>query len=322
MPMNFWEAQREARKKTFWYLILFALLTIAIAILLEWAMRHFAGNQYQPPYPLLGALFVLITFGVAGFQYLMFRSYGGSYVAESVGAHLVSPQTKQPSERQLLNIVEEIAIASSLPIPPVYIIPAQEINAFAAGLSPETAVVAVTYGSLQKLSRDEIQGVIAHEFGHIRNGDMRISMRLAAMIMGFFFILYFAFRLLQIAGISGGRRSDDGDKRGGNPIALAALLLMAAGVITWFAGSILKAAISRQREYLADASSVQFTRNPTGLANALRKIEASSKQDMPREGMAFSHMYFNDRSFFSTLFATHPPVEKRIAAIEGKISDN
>lgn len=132
------------------------------------------------------------------------------------------------------------------------------------------------------------------------------------MVMGFFIIFYIGLRLFQGASFT------RGDKKGGNPLALAALILVAAGTITWFFGSLLKAMVSRQREYLADASAVQFTRSSEGIANALRKIEHSTERGMPKAGMPYSHLYFNDQSLWGALFATHPPLEKRIAAIEGK----
>lgn len=316
MVMNFWEAQRRARSKTTIYLVVFILLTVSVAILLEIAMRTFADQQYQFEFPVAGLLFLGITFGVAAFQYLMFQSQGGKVVAQSVGGRRVLPDTSDPQERRLLNIVEELAISASLPVPPVYILPANQINAFAAGLSPQNAVVAITQGALVKLNRDEIQGVIAHELGHIYNGDMKISMRLAAMVMGFFFVLYIAFRMLHSTGFIS-RRSRQNGNQGANPVLLLAILLICAGAISWFAGSILKATISREREYLADACSVQFTRNTSGIANALRKIGKDQVNDMPAEGMAFSHMYFKEPSGLSALFASHPPLGKRIEAIEG-----
>lgn len=314
MVMDFWDAQRRARRWTAFYLAIFVLLTIAVAIGAEYAMRVLAQESYNPPLPYVGAIFLIVTFSVAVFQYTMFRTQGGSYVAQAVGAVEIDPRRASPKEAQLLNIVEETALASALPVPPVYLIPANEINAFAAGLSPNDAIVAVTYGSMTKLTRDELQGVLAHEFGHIKNADMLISMRVAAMVMGFFFLLYLAMRVLQFSNL----RSSRDDRRGMNPLALAALILLVAGAFTWFAGSVLKSMISRQREYLADASSVQYTRNPNGLIGALRKIEDEQNHDMPKGGIAYSHMYFEDRSLFSFLFATHPPIEKRIAAIEGR----
>jgi heat shock protein HtpX len=321
MAMQFWEAQREAKSKTTLYLFVFFMLTLIVSILAEVAMREFAGNQYEdPPIPYVGLSFLGITFCVAGFNYMNYVQFGGSYVAESMGAELVDPNSYDPKERQLLNIVEEIAIATSLPVPPVYLINAEEINAFAAGTTPDNCAIAVTRGCLYHLKRDELQGVLAHEFGHIYNRDMTIGMRVAAMIMGFFIVSYIGLRLLQGSMWSGGdSRRDEDDRKGGNPIILVALIFLIAGSITWFFGSILQAMVSRQREYLADASSVQYTRNPEGLANALRKISQLNLSDMPRSGQAFAHLYFNEHpSFWSRLFATHPPVEERIAAIEGR----
>ncbi len=311
MAMDFWQIEKKTKRKTLIFLSLFVLLTLIAAGCLEIGLRAFERDEYSPPVPYFGASFVLLTLGVAWFQYWMYARFGGKYVPESMDGRLVLLDTDDPKEKQLLNIVSEIAIASTLPVPPVYILHAEEINAFAAGLNPQDAVIAITEGALKKLNRDEIQGVIAHEFGHISNGDMKLGLRLAAMIMGFYFILYLALRMLQISG-----RSRD-DKKG-NPVAIIALFLILAGVFTWFFGSILKACVSRQREYLADASSVQFTRNPQGILGALRKIMNENINDMPKHGAAYSHLYFDDHASFSArLFATHPPLQKRIEQIEG-----
>lgn len=315
MVMDFWEAQRRARRKTIQCLIAFFFLTSIMAVLSELAMRNLAGESYDTSFPLIGFLFVVMTVGVAGYQYLMYKSYGGKYAAESVGAYLISPNTNNPLERQTLNILHEMAIAAAIPVPPLYIIPANEINAFAAGLTPEDTVVAVTEGAMRKLNRDELQGVIGHELGHVRNADMKISLRLAAMVMGFFFVIYAGMWMLRVSSM---QRRDGNRKNGGNPLILAAMILMVAGAFTWFFGGILKAMVSRQREYLADASSVQYTRNASGIANALRKIANDQINDMPKEGMALSHLYLNDQSFWSRLFATHPPLEERIAVLEGR----
>jgi len=318
MAMNFWEAQRRARSKTSLYVTLFIILTFVVSGAAEIAMRHFAGEEYDPPLPMLAIAFCTITFLTAAFQYWQFKLYGGSYVAESMGAELIDRGSKNPADRRLLNIVEEVALAAALPIPPVYVLDTPQINAFAAGLSQDDAAICVTTGCLQLLNRDQLQGVIAHEFGHIYNKDMKISMRLAAMVMGFFFVLYLAFRILQFSGAGSSRNRDENGK-GGNPVALAGIILIVAGAFTWLFGSILKAAVSREREYLADACAVQFTRNPDGIAGALRKIANEEITDsMPKEGMAFSHLYLDDRGGLSDIFATHPPLKKRIMAIEGR----
>ena len=314
--MNFWEAQRKARGRTWLYLSVFVLLTFAIAILIEYVVRLLAYEGYTPPLPFLGLIFLAITFLVAGFYYLSYKGSGGKFVAESLGGKQVSATTADYQERQLLNIVQEMSVASGQPMPPVYIIESKEINAFAAGMRPDNAAITVTRGALKLLNRDELQGVIGHEFGHIYNADMKISMRLAAMIMGFVIVLYLGIRLLQGSLLFGGRNRRNG---GGDSLAIAAVILVLAGAITWFAGAILRSMVSRQREYLADACAVQFTRNPSGIANALRKIAQNQHiKDMPASGMAYSHLYFDNHSFWSSLFATHPPLEKRIAALEGR----
>jgi heat shock protein HtpX len=313
--LNFWEAQRKAKGRTSLYLFVFFVLTIGIAILIEYVVRTLAADGYTPPMPYLGVLFLGITFLVAAFYYLNYSSSGGSFVAESLGAKRVIPQDATYEEMQLLNIVEEMSVASGMPMPPVYVLDSKEINAFAAGMRPNNAAITVTRGALSLLNRDELQGVVAHEFGHIYNADMKISMRLAAMVMGFMIVLYIGFRLLQGSLLFGrGRRNG-----GSNPVALVAIVLLVAGALTWFAGAILRSMVSRQREYLADACAVQFTRNPQGIANALRKIgKYQHLNDMPVSGMAYSHLYFDNHSFWGSIFATHPPLSKRIAAIEGR----
>lgn len=315
--MDFWKHQKEAKSKTALYLAVFLILAVVVAGLAEWAMRSLSWEyQESAPFPYIGLSFLGFTLLVAGFNYLRYTQAGGRYVAESAGGILIDPHTARAEERQLLNLVEEMAIATSLPVPPVYRLPVKEINAFAAGTCPENAAVAVTSGCLEKLNRDELQAVLAHEFGHIYNRDMVIGMRVAAMITGFFVMSYLGLRLLQFSSYSSNRREDRQSQ--GNPVALVALIFLVGGAVTWFFGSILQAMVSRQREFLADACSVQYTRNPAGLAGALRKIGATSVSDMPKQAQPFAHLYFNQHaSFWARLFATHPPLEERIAVIEG-----
>lgn len=311
MAFDFWQAQKRARSRTTLYVAIFIVFTLVTAFFSELVMRAWTGDDYSD-YPLVGLAFLSLTFLVALFQYVMYKSYGGKYVAESVGARRVNPNTSDPKEVQLLNVVKEMAVASSLPVPPVYLLDnSREINAFAAGLTSADSAVCVTRGTLMLLNREELQGVIGHEFGHIYNGDMKISMRLAAMVMGFFFLLYIAMRLLQFT-----PRSRDDNKA--NPLIVAAIILAIASALSYFLGSVLKAAVSRQREYLADACAVQFTRNTSGIAGALKKIAREQFNDMPRAGMAYSHMYLENRVGLTSLFATHPPLEKRIEAIEDR----
>jgi heat shock protein HtpX len=320
MAFNFWEAQRRARSKTTLYVVIFLALTALVAWGIEVFVQAFSvpcepGDPYcstdESHIPLYGPLFALITIGMATFQYLTYASQGGSSVAESMGCKLVNPGTTNFKEQQLLNIVQEMAIASGKPVPKVYLIPANEINAFAAGLTPDKAAVAVSVGALNQLSREELQGVVAHEFGHIYNGDMKISLRLAAMVMAYSFILYLGLRVLQYSSY---RRGND---RNGNGQLIVAVAFTIGGALMWFFGSVLKACVSREREYLADACAVQFTRSPDGIAGALRKIAKPQTRDMPATGSSYSHMYIEDTTAFSSIFATHPPIEDRIAAIEG-----
>ena len=319
MASNFWEAQRKARSRTSLYILLFIVLTAGIAVGAEVLLRMFAYEDYNPQFPYLGLFIVCITCFVAGYNYLMYKQYGGSYVAESVGGRLVTKNTQSFKETQLLNIVEEMAIAASVAVPKVYILPANQINAFAAGLDQSQAAVAVSQGCLDRLNRDELQGVVGHEIGHIYNRDMRITMILAAMIAGFFVILYLGLRMLQFAPQSRyEERSSNGQKKGGSPVIVIAFTLLIAGAVSWLAGKIIASSISRQREYLADACAVQFTRNPDGIVGALKKIHQDSVNDMPHDAMAFSQMFLNDTSVLSSLFATHPPLEKRISAILGR----
>ncbi len=312
--MDFWAAQRHRKLVTVIYLILFIALTVALALGSEVTFRDFAGPDYNSDLPYIAILFAGITFIVAGFNWLMFRSQGGSYVAESVGGKQVLPYTQDMHERQLINIVNEIAIAAHVQVPKIYILNADEINAFAAGMTQGDAAIAVTRGAMRKLTRDQLQGVIAHEFGHIANADMRLGLNIAAMVAGFYFLFILGMRFFQIVGY---QRDENG--RQGNPLILAAFILVIAGLVAWFVGTLFRLAISRQRELLADASSVQYTRNPEGLIGALKAIEKDmTPPDMPIQGSKFAHMYFNHEGFLSGLFATHPPISTRIALLEGK----
>jgi len=307
--MNFWDAQAYSKRMTFIYVLLFAFLTLATAVGSEYGFRLLLDDDYAGQIPWVAIGFLSLSLGVAGYHYAMFRQQGGAFVARAAGA---LPVPRDPSDlklRQLRNIVEETAVASSLPIPEIFVLDNTSINAFAAGLSNDKAAVTVTTGTLNLLNRDELQGVIAHEMGHIANQDMKIATRLGVLVAGFFVIIVLALRVLQF--VPRGR-----DNRA-NASVLAAFILMIAGFIAWFGGSLLQAFVSRQREYLADASSVQYTRNPEGLIRALQKIEKESlqSQPMPKQTMAYSHLYFSSGSLLGNLWATHPPLDERIARI-------
>ncbi len=337
--MDFFSAQDQARKKTFWLVILFALAVVALIVVTNLFLMlalHLTGTGTTSMQLAEGGAgflqtlswerFALVGAGVTGVILLssMFRTWslgkGGKSVAEMLGGTLVSSDSQDPKERRLLNIVEEIAIASGVPVPLVYVMEEESgINAFAAGLTTGDAVVAVTRGTMDQLNRAELQGVIAHEFSHILNGDMRLNMRLIGVLFGILIIGLIGRFLMRITMHSGGGRS-----RNSGGVVLA---LMATGaglsVLGWVGtifGNMIKASVSRQREYLADASAVQFTRNPDGIANALKKIGASSAGSIMQhpDAAEFSHAYFGDgiQHFMGSVFATHPPLEKRILKIQ------
>lgn len=305
MAMDFWQEQAQASRKTKRLVAVFFGLLVLVVAGTE-AIFWESGNHF------VGVLMVGIILLTAWWNLHQVSSLGGAYVAESVGAERVDPDTATGQARQLVNIIDEMAIASSVPRPAIYIIPAACINAFAAGPDPSKAAIAVTQGCLDKLTRDELQGVVAHEFGHIHNHDMKLSMQLSAMLMGFYVLLFIGWRIFYYASFLKG-----GDKKENAKMAVMGLglLFLIAGFVLWIGGLFLRAAVSRQREYLADACGAQFTRHPDGLASALRKIQADSVSDMPKEGGAYAHMYLN---FDGSFLATHPPIEKRIAALEGR----
>ncbi len=262
----------------------------------------------------------LLIFGGSLYK-TMSLSGGGAAVAEMLGGRLIPQATTDLQQRQLLNVVEEMAIAAGMPVPKVYLLEDTAINAFAAGRTPANAVIGVTRGTLGRLSREELQGVIAHEFSHIANGDMRLNIRLIGVLHGILLIGmigYFLFRSLHFSG--GSRRNN----KGGNGIlALAAVAvgLMVIGYTGSFFGQWIKAIVSRQREFLADSSAVQFTRNKSGIAGALKKIGGSAAVGSYLASPLapeYSHAYFADgiSGFWQSLFSTHPPLEKRIRAID------
>ena len=325
--MNFFEAQRAARAQSKRLLLLFALAVLAIVLAINAIVVLALGLNAPTPAVEQGAIGLarghagllagvsLITLGVIGLACLIKIStlrQGGAAVARMLGGTPVPQDTTDFSLRRLRNVVEEIAIASGTPVPAIYVLEEEgAINAFAAGYAPADAAVAVTRGALDRLNRNELQGVIAHEFSHILNGDMRLNIRLIGLLFGILVLGIGARKILEHS--RGGR-----DSRGAGAILLVALGVMIVGYIGVFFGRLIKAGVSRQREYLADASAVQFTRQTDGLAGALKKIagvgEGSRLQNAEAEEV--SHMLFGDGVGYSALFATHPPLLKRILALD------
>ena len=335
--MNFFEHQDRARRKTGMLVWLFVFAVIGLIagtyVLImslylggleqasqqrEMLINQFGPDTFWRPDILVGvALAVFLVVGGGSLYKTAQLSGGGEPLALSLGGRRLLNDSSDPVERKVLNVVEEMALASGLPVPPVFMMDREQgINAFAAGYQPEDAVIGVTRGCVENLSRDELQGVIAHEFSHILNGDMRLNIRLIGIVHGILLVGLIGYYTLRIAAASGGRRSSN-DKGGGGLAFLGlGLGLMAIGFVGTLIGNLIKAAVSRQREFLADASAVQFTRDPNGIAGALKKIgglNTGSKVTAAKATEA-SHMFF--ATGVAELFATHPPLEKRIARID------
>src|SRR5215469_15641997 len=332
--MDFFEQQAKAHRKTKWLVFYFALAVAGmIAAIYIAAIFIFSGveaehyhryyNQAAPqfsawnPQVFFGVcIAVLAVVGIGSTYKTMSLSAGGSAVSELMGGRLVNTNTTDLNERKLLNVVEEMSIASGVPMPQVYVMDDEDgINAFAAGHKPSDATVTVTRGCMRILTRDQLQGVIGHEFSHILNGDMRINLRLMGIIFGILCLAIIG-RILLYSGRGGG------DRRGGqNVLPLFGIALLIIGYIGVFFGRLIQAAVSRQREFLADASSVQFTRNPEGIAGALKKIGGLREGSRVRAAQAgeVSHMFISDAFMgqrFTDLMATHPPLKERIRRLD------
>jgi Zn-dependent protease with chaperone function len=330
--MNFFESQDRARKNTFQLVFLFALAVVTLIIMtnllvmvvfgfISSQQMHSGGALLQKmdwqKFALVSAAVVTVVIGGSLYK-IMALSAGGRTVADGLGGQLIPQNTADLKQRRLLNVVEEMAIASGIPAPPVYILAGEPgINAFAAGFTPRDAVIGVTQGLIDHLSREQMQGVIAHEFSHIFNGDMRLNIRLMGVLNGILIIGLAGYFIMRSTAFSGrGRR----DSKGGGQILALGIGLMVIGFAGTFFGGLIKAAVSRQREYLADASAVQFTRNPDGIAGALKRIGGLEQGSIVENPGApeISHAFFAQgvSGFMQGLSATHPPLEKRILAID------
>jgi Zn-dependent protease with chaperone function len=342
--MDFFEAQERARKRTNRLVVLFVFAVLGtIAASYAAAMilvKNIEGNRPrssryysydETPAAVTGwwdprvfsgvALGTLAVVGIASLYKWSQMRQGGGAIAEMLGGRAVDQKTTDFKERQLLNVVEEMAIASGIPLPAVYVLDSEPgLNAFAAGLTTSDAAVTVTRGTLEKLTRDELQGVIGHEFSHILNGDMRLNVRITAIVFGILVIGLLGRGILQSLGR--GRVSSGGGKKGGGIAVILAIgvALMIIGYIGYFFGKLIQAAVSRQREFLADASAVQFTRNPGGITGALKKIGgyALGGNIVDSHGAEIGHFFFAQafKSNFGGLWATHPPLDERIRAVD------
>lgn len=341
--MDFFEHQDRARKQTRRLIALFVLGVVAVVACTTfavWGAFELSGiaaaaNDTTAPHAdtitglgrnanvLWGAAIgtMLLVLGGSLFRLMQLGGGNGSAIAERLGGRLLSHDHADPDARKLLNVVEEMSIAAGTPVPPVYLLEDESgINAFAAGTTVENAAIGVTRGCVRHLTRDELQGVIGHEFSHILSGDMKINLRLIGVLAGILVIGHVGSLLLRssfYASAGSSRRSKDS---GGGGLVIAILVLGGSlaliGFVGAFFGSWIKSAVSRQREYLADASAVQFTRSRDGIAGALKKIGGFRRRSLLRTPAAdeCSHMFFGKG--LNTIFATHPPLAKRILALD------
>ena len=330
--MNFFESQDRVRKNTALLVGLFILAVVALILMANLLVMivfgfigseqlrdgsAFLANMDWRTFAAVGAGVALVVAGGSLYK-MMALSAGGKVVAESLGGKLIPRNTEDLNQRKLLNVVEEMAIASGTPAPPVYLLTEERgINAFAAGFTSRDAVLGITQGAIDHLSREQLQGVIAHEFSHIFNGDMRLNIRLMGALNGILILGILGYYLLYSTSLSGRRRSKDNSAAAMLALAIGLMVIGYAGT---FFGGLIKAAVSRQREYMADASAVQFTRNPNGIAGALKRIgglEFGSKLDNPGAAEA-SHAFFAQgvSGFTQWLSATHPPLRERILRID------
>ena len=329
--MNFFEAQERARTQTSLLVVLFVAAIVALTALTTTLVVIFLYLQSEIEKPIDNALVGVwshfswtltgaIALGImavvvmaASFKMASLAS-GGKIVAEMLGGKLIDPSTNDLDERKVLNVVQEMAIASGVPVPSVYLLPEKAINAFAAGDQPHNTVIGVTRGSVSLLSRDELQGVIAHEFSHIFNGDMKLNMKLSGLLFGILVIGQIGEVLVRASITTKSKDTDESKK-----LQVLGLGLIVIGYAGYFFGNLIKATICQQREFLADATSVQYTRDPAGIAGALKKIGGyvyRSDIESPH-AHEVSHFFFGAgvRPRFFEL-DTHPPLAKRILAIE------
>jgi Zn-dependent protease with chaperone function len=321
--VNFFEHQDRARRQTRVLVVLFSLAVLAVIgsvnllVLLTVGATNLAGVPSGAGLIsenwslLLGSTAVTASvIGLASLYRSLQLRAGGGEIARSLGGTAVDPSTDDPLRRRLYNVVEEMAIASGVPVPEVFVLEHEQgINAFAAGFSTTDAAVAVTRGTLEHLDRDELQGVIAHEFSHIFNGDMRLNIRLIGFLFGILILAIVGRKLLYSARFAR-------DSRNAAPAVMIGLVVVVIGYVGLFFGRWIKAAVSRRREFLADASAVQFTRHPDGIAGALKKIGALyASSFMTTDAEEIGHMLFA-KGMGRQMFATHPPLEDRILALD------
>jgi Zn-dependent protease with chaperone function len=326
--VDFYARQAAARGQTRWLVFGFVASLLAVALALDVVLFSFfssaAANRanvaplafasHNPGVAVFCTLAVMGVLGLASLYKSMELRGGGGVVARSLGGVLISQDTSDLKRKRLLNVVAEMSIASGVPMPEVYVLEQEAgINAFAAGHTPANAAVTVTQGALDRLSRDQLQGVIGHEFSHILNGDMRLNVQLMGWVFGLFVVALIGRLILNFS---------PRDRKGNNGAVALGFAVMVLGYVGLFLGRLMQAAVSRQRERLADASGVQFTRNPQGLKEALVKIAALPDGSIlvsPHAEQA-AHMFFAEG--IDRFFATHPPILQRIRELDPQFDES
>ena len=324
--MDFFASQDAARRKTSLLLLYFTLAVILIIVAIYLAITlifiyqqdrtgQFNTNRLWDPELFFAVVSgTLIVVGSGSLYKIIALRSGGARVAEMLGGRLIPASSTDFLEKRLLNVVEEMAIASGVPVPPVYLLESEKgVNAFAAGFTQDDAVIGITKGTLETLDREELQGVVAHEFSHILNGDMWLDLKLVGFLHGILLIALIGRSILR-----GSSRSRNSKNSGGT--VLLGLVLLMLGYVGVLFGRLIKSSVSRQREYLADASAVQFTRNPIGLAGALKKIGGLASGSLIEHNKAeeISHMFFSNglKGIWMGAFSTHPPLVERILRLD------
>ena len=327
--MNFWEKQRQSKSKTKSYIYLFVIAVICIIAIIDFlfyliipnlvSLIHLTPEQIVTFRIKAMVICTLVTLGIIGLAYIIKKiqlSNGGRSVAKMLGARELT-STLTDKELVYRNVVEEISIASGVVVPAIFVLDDElSINAFAAGHDPNDCVICVTKGTLDLLDRDELQAVIAHEYGHIFNGDMLLNMKLISVLFGILVIGELGRLLMRTRSYS--TRSSRRNKSGGQ-VAIVGFSLFAVGYIGHFFGSLIQARISREREYLADSCSVQYTRNPAALISLFKKIYMQKNRWIEKESSKqIAHMFFSQGMSLNSFMSTHPPILDRIEHVDPK----
>ena len=326
--MDFFAAQHSAQRNSRWLVLWFALAVLSVGFLVYLSLmlslqyildgdisltRHWNNELLFWVFLIVGGCITVVSL----FRILQISWHGGALIARKLGGRMVTRETNDPAEKRLLNVTEEMAIAAGIPVPVVFVLDTETgLNAFAAGLSTQDCVIGVTRGLLEAMNRDELQGIIGHEISHIVNGDSRLYLKLAGFLFGIYALLIVGSKIMR----AGARIGDRVSVSSAVPFILIGLPLCIAGSIGFLCGRIIQAAVSREREYLADASAVQFTRHPPGLAAALEKLQSCGSRIRHPEVTAASHLFFgacgSTSAFLTSLFATHPPLAERIRRLD------